>query len=128
MANRVSTAEVKEIIKIPTSISDTIIHSFIQAANVTITAVLGDDTTLTTAQFKEIERWLAAHFIACSRVRQATEEEVMGEVSVKYTGKTDKKLDATLYGQTVQVLDTTGKLAANIGKKQASLIAITSFE
>lgn len=128
MANRVSTAEVKEIIDIPTTIPDTVIHSFIQAANITITAVLGSDTMITAAQLKEIERWLSAHLLACSRVRQASEEEVMGETSIKYTGKTDKKLDATLYGQTVQILDTTGKLAANIGKKQASLIAVTSFE
>lgn len=128
MANRVTTAEVKEIIDIPSSIPDTTIHSFIVGANITVSAILGNDTVITASQLKEIEKWLAAHFLACSIVPQASEEEVMGETSIKYTGKTDKGLDATLYGQTVKVLDTTGKLANSVGKKQASMFAITSFE
>jgi hypothetical protein len=128
MANRISPAEVKEIIKIPTFIPDTVIHSFIVGANLTVTAILGSDTVITAAQLKEVEKWLAAHFLACSRVRQAQEQEVLGETSIKYTGTTDKGLDATFYGQTVKILDTTGKLDASIGKKQASMTAITSFE
>ena len=128
MANRVSTAEVKEIIKIPTTIPDDTIHSFIVAANVTVSAVLGSDTVITATQLKEIEKWFAAHLIACSRARQAQEQEVMGETAVKYTGKTEKGLDSTFYGQQVKILDTTGKMAANAGKKQASIVAITSFE
>lgn len=128
MANRVSPAEVKEIIEIPASIADTVIHSFIVAANATVSAILGSDTVITSAQLIEIEKWLTAHLLACTRIPQASEEEVMGETSIKYTGKTDKGLDFTSYGQMVKMLDTTGKLAASIGKKQASMIAVTSFD
>ena len=65
MANRVNVNEVKEILN--TSIDELNITAFIKAANLTVTELLGSDTTLSDDQLKEIERFLAAHFIACTR-------------------------------------------------------------
>lgn len=124
MANRVTLDEVKEIIE--TDLNNTSINAFILSANITVTAILGSDTVITTAQLKEIERWLTAHLIASSKERQAHSEKV-GDANITYEGKTGKGLDSTTYGQQVMLLDTTGKIVSNIGKKRASITAITSF-
>jgi hypothetical protein len=47
-------------------------------------------------------------------------EERIGEASVKYFGKTGLGLDATMYGQTVKLLDTTGILL-DLGKRSVSI-------
>lgn len=121
---RVTAPEVKEILD--TNLSDPVIDTFINAANLTVTEILGDDTTLSSDQKKEIERWLTAHLVACTR-QQQKQSEKLGEAAVTYQGQTGKGLDATFYGQQVKVLDTTGKIAARIGKKAVKIHAITSF-
>jgi hypothetical protein len=125
MAFRVNVKEVKDIIK--TTLEASIINACIQSANLTVTAILGDSTDITAAQLKEIERWLSAHFLASSRQRQA-QEKTIGEAKVKYSGKTGKGLESTTYGQMVMQLDTTGLIAAKLGMKKPTSIAITSFE
>ena len=126
MAHRVLPAEVKEIID--TELSDPIVVTFIDAANLTVTALLGSDTTLGAAQLKEIERWYTAHLIACTRARQVKSESV-GDASVTYQGETGKGLDASMYGQMVKQLDTSGIMAAaGSGKQSVMIQAITSFE
>jgi hypothetical protein len=124
MANRVTVAEVKEILE--TSLTDPQILAFIGAANVTITALLGS-STLTTSQLKEIERFYAAHMIACTRDQQAKSESA-GDASITYQGETGKDLDATFYGQQIKLLDTTGIMAAKAGRRAASVYAVTSFK
>lgn len=125
MANRVTSTEVQEIIE--TDLSPLTINTYISAANLTVSAFLGSSTVLSAAQLKEIERWLTAHLMASTRVRQAQDEKA-GEASIKYQGKTEMGLDGTLYGQQVKLLDTTGTLAAKLGKKKASTFAVTSFD
>ena len=125
MAHRVLPAEVKEIIN--TSLSDPTIVSFIDASNITITALLGDSTVLSSAQLKQIELWFCAHLIACTRQREKQSERT-GQASASYSGMTGKGLDATMYGQMCKALDTTGVLAADSGKKVATIYAITSFD
>lgn len=122
---RVTATEVKEILK--TNLSDSVIDVFINAANLTVTEILGDDTTLSSDQKKEIERWFTAHLVGCTRQRQKQSEKI-DEAAVTYQGKTGMGLDATFYGQQVKVLDATGKMAAKIGKKAVSIVAVTSFE
>ena len=127
MATRVSADEVKEILD--TTLTDSAIEAFIGAANLTVTKILGDED-LTDDELKEIERWLTAHLIACTRERQIMKEAV-GQASVTYAGVTKTGLDATLYGQQVKLLDTTGLLAqqeSDLGKRQASIYAVTSFD
>lgn len=111
---RVTAAEVREII---TGIDTVVaIDPHILIANQLVTEILST-SGLGDARLKEIERWLAAHFVTINARRE--EQMKVGDASVKYNNKMDLGLDATLYGQQVKVLDTTGKLTA-LGKKRAS--------
>lgn len=116
MANRVTGAEVKDIID--TALTELQVAPFITAANLTITDILGATTALSSDQLKEIERWLASHFVAIRDPRIIRERT--GEAEATYSGKTAMGLDSTFYGQQAKMLDTTGALA-NIGKKKASM-------
>jgi len=119
---RVTAEEVKAIID--TSLTDAQVEAYIDIASeiVTNNVTCGlSDEVLT-----EIERWLTAHLIAMTRSR-TTKSEKVGEASVTYAGVFGTGLNATPYGQTVQMLDTCGALA-NLGKKAISITAITSFE
>jgi hypothetical protein len=60
-------------------------------------------------------------------LHRTTSEEKLGDASVKYTGKWDKNLDSTPYGQIVKGLDTSGKMAA-IGLREVSITVIKSFD
>jgi hypothetical protein len=114
---RVTEAEVEAIIDVDSSISAT---AFITAANLLIDEVLSgegmDDDYL-----KEIERWLAAHFVAM-RQRQL-KAQWLGTAKEEYIGAVGKGLDFTQYGQTVKLLDTSGKLA-KVGKPQMGFYAL----
>jgi hypothetical protein len=93
---------------IDTSLGDESIAAFIRTANQMVTAHLGSvglDGTLLT----EIETYLTAHFITL-RERRVMSESADG-VSFTYEGQSGVGLDATGYGQTAQVLDTSGTLA-----------------
>lgn len=121
---RTTAVEVKLILD--TDLSDTIVDAYIVSANALVTEVIGSNTTLTDVLKEEIERWLAAHFIAATRERQLVSGEAGGAKAV-YQGKTNTKLESTLYGQQVLVLDATGSFAA-LGGKSAKITAITSFD
>lgn len=121
---RTTADEVKQIID--TDLSDTIIEGYISGATEVVTYVLGSDTTMSVELKTEIERWLTAHMIASTREQQLSEAKA-GPASAKFQGKTGMGLDATLYGQQVKAMDTTGKFAT-LGGKRASIKAITSFE
>ena len=124
MLSRTSAKEVKEILD--TSLSNTIIGSFIRTANIIVTDILGSDTTLSATQKEEIERWLTAHLIGITKER-ATTKEKLGEAAVEYAGTFGKGLEQTSWGQMVLQLDTCGQFA-NLGKKDINITAITSFE
>ena len=121
---RVTATEVKQIMDNCT-VDDTIVDVFIVSANGIVTEALGG-TNAGATLLKEIERWFAAHMLASTLCRMATDEK-LGEASVKYTGLFRENLSSTPYGQTVMLLDYTGNMA-NIGKKKASIHAITSFD
>jgi len=125
MMARVTIEEVKRIID--TDLSDPIIDTYISGATEVVTNVLGSDTNLSDKLKKEIERWLTAHLIAASREPQI-QSAGAGKADVTYQGKTGKGLEATLYGQQVLAMDTTGKMMAAMSKQRASLTAITSFD
>ena len=125
MAVRVTAAEVKQIID--TDLVDSVVDAFILGANYTVTEVLGSDTTIVEGHKKEIERWLAAHLIAATREQQI-QKAGAGGADITYQGKTTMGLNATLYGQQVLALDTTGKMMAALSKQSVSLTAVTSFE
>lgn len=121
---RVTEAEVKELI----ATSETITAQ-INAANVLVTEVLGSESSITTDHLKEIERYVAAHFVACTIERQASEEKI-GATMVKYVGFADrdaKLLSLTSHGQCAIILDTTGRLA-QLGKRKARVDTIDAID
>lgn len=125
MAVRVNALEVTQIMD-GCTLSEETVDAFIVAANLLINKVFSGDTTTGEDMLKEIEKWFAAHMIASTLWRVATKEKI-GEVSIEYTGAFGENLASTPYGQMVKQLDTTGKMN-NIGKKAASIYAITSFD
>ena len=121
---RVTATEVKAIME-NCVLDDLVVDVFIEAANEVVTQTLSD-TTVGTVLLKSIERFYTAHMIA-STLHRTTSEEKLGDASVKYTGKWDKNLDSTPYGQIVKGLDTSGKMAS-LGSREASIYAIKSFD
>lgn len=93
-----------------TAILDTTIDltAFIITANLIVTEEL-DGEGLSDARLKEIERYLVAHLACLKDPREETES--FGDASSRYQGKTGMGLDATIYGQQVKILDSTGKLS-----------------
>lgn len=122
----VTATEVKEIMP-STTVIDATVLVFINAADLLISKVFAGDTTIGSELLKEIERWFTAHMLASTLIR-TTSEEKLGDASMKYTGKWDKNLDSTPYGQMVNQLDYTGKMAAMVGRRGASIHAIESFD
>lgn len=102
---RVTDAEVKEILD--TDIDTT---PFITTATLVVTEDLADED-YSSARLKEIELYLAAHYATLLEPQlQATR---LGDASDTYQGQTGKYLEATKYGQQVQLLDTSGILTEN---------------
>jgi len=128
MAVRVTAEEVQAIMEggAPDVDESVIDETFIVAANAVVNEAFALDTTTPTTILKEIERWFAAHMIACTLQRTASEEEIM-DARVKYTGYWGKKLESTSYGQMVLTLDTSGKMA-KLGKGRVSMKAVKSFD
>ena len=106
------------------TLSDTIVNTYILAANRMVNNILGVSTT--DPILIEIERWLAAHLIAITRERQAKKEGA-GGASIEYAGEFGMGLSSTSYGQMVMTLDNTG-LMASTNLKAASIHAIKEFE
>jgi len=121
---RTTAEEVAQIID--TDLDPFVIDTYISGATEVVTNVLGSDTTLSDGLKRNIELWLAAHFLAATREQQI-QKAGAGGANVTYQGMTGKGLEATLYGQQCLRLDTTGKLAA-LGGKSAKITAITSFD
>jgi hypothetical protein len=125
MAIRVVASEVRQIMDNCT-LSDQVVDSFIVAGTEVITEVFEGDTEINTALLKEIERWFVAHMLA-STLHRTTSEEKVGDASMKYTGKWEKNLESTPYGQVVLTLDVSGRMA-NVGKMRASIYAVKQFD
>ncbi len=121
---RVNAYEVKEIID--TDLSDIQINNFINAAHLLVVQIDLAGVGLAELLLKEIERWLAAHFLAI-RDQRVQKESVGGEWSAEYQGKTDMGLKSTTYGQQALALDTSGKLAA-LGQKAAGFTVYSQVE
>lgn len=106
--------------------NSTIIDSLIKAASMIVDRVFSGDTTMSSAQLTEIERWLTAHMIASTVFRSASEEKI-GDAAIKYAGKWGEMLKSTPYGQMVLLLDTS-MLMSKAGKELASIYAVKQFE
>ena len=125
MTVRVSFLEVQKIISTELDVLE--INAFITAANAFVDGnLLGKG--LSVLQLKEIERWMAAHFIASTREQQA-QSEGAGGANIKYQGVTGMGLNSTFYGQQAIILDSSGTLLdISGGRKIASVYVVPSFD
>ena len=124
----ITPTDVKEIIS--STMPETSMQAFIDAAKFAMNALIGEDTTLTTNQKFEITRWYCAHLIACTKERQVMKEN-LGQGEATYSGTTGTGFSATLYGQQCLMFDTTGTLSRheiNLSKRLASIYAVPEFE
>lgn len=76
--------------------------------------------TLSTTELELVERWLAAHCYAMAD--QPYSSRSTQGASGSFQGQTGMALDGTKYGQTAQMVDVSGCLAA-LGKRQAASMA-----
>ena len=113
MANRVSAADVKVIIK--TTLADADITKFITDANVFVNVYLSNKIN-NNELLAEIEKYTAAHFIAITIERQTTTEKI-GELTLQFNDINEIGLKSTTYGQMACNLDYTGTLADIDNKK-----------
>lgn len=102
---RITDAELLEIIDVDSTITN--YTPFILAASLMVDNNLVD-SGLNDETLKEIERWLAAHFIAIRDPRLSAEKA--GSVSVDYQHKLGLNLQSSMYGQQALALDYTGTL------------------
>lgn len=105
MAARVTEVEVQEIIEVDSSLSLT---AFIAAATALVDDKLDQNIGLGDDLLKEIERWLAAHFVAI-RIK-ITSQEKLGDAAENYQFKLGLNLQNTMWGQQALMLDTSGTL------------------
>lgn len=136
MACLTTAEEVLEIMK-GCVLTENQIHPFMKSANMLIERVFEYDTTTTTDQKAEIEKWLTAHLVTSVYGVSGTtgssgmiKSEKIGDAEISYaisSGAFGKGLDSTPYGVMAKQLDTTG-LLANAGKMAASIFAIKQYE
>src|SRR3990167_9686247 len=96
---RATEAEVKEIIGTPLTNSQ--VAPFLTAATLLVDGLLADEG-YPVALLAEIERWLAAHFVAVRDPRVS--REAIGQGTTAFHGQSKLRLDHTPYGQQVMLL------------------------
>lgn len=111
MPNLVTEEEVKALTK-----SNDPVDTFIETADLIVTENLAGQG-LSAARLKQIELYLAAHFVTIAVERGGLIGKKTGESSEFYANKFGKGLGLTRFGQQVSILDTTGILTA-IGKAE----------
>ena len=100
---RISDPEVKAIIET----DETDLSPYIAAASAVVDKHLVNHGASDDA-LREVERWLAAHFLAAKEQQAA--QESYGNSSATYQGQTGMGLDGTQYGQRAKLIDPTGRL------------------
>ena len=121
MANRAVEATVRAVIDTDNKVP---MARFIATANALTDYVSAQDTgsVLNTALLLEVETYLAAHFYALYDRHVGLHTEKIGEASADYQGKTEMRLDSTLWGQQAIALDVSGTLSlVNKGSTKLTL-------
>ncbi len=123
MGFRITPGEVQAIID--TDVSE--FEPFIQAAENVVTAIVVPAGSLSDIELKEIERWLAAHFVAIKDQDAGMIRELqVGQTIHRYGSQLGKGLEATWYGQQALALDSTLALST-VGQKQAEFRVVTDI-
>lgn len=125
MALRTNASDVLTILENGSDFSESDVTPFLITANLLVSGQLSGEG-LSTSIMTEIEKYLSAHLMTTAIDRQTIRTEIGGDTSDQYP-HLGKGLNSSTYGQTVKLLDTTGKLA-NLGKKKAKIKAVTSFK
>ena len=120
---RATELEVKEIISTELTAED--VTPFLNSANNVVTDDLSDEG-YTATRLKNIEMWLAAHFVAIRDPQMSKEKYGDGEHT--FQGKTGMGLEATLFGQQVMLFDTNGVLKAIADGKTDAVIEVIRYE
>jgi len=120
---RVTEEELRGVIK--TSLTDDDIKRFIATANVVVDELLLGEA-YSANLLKQIELWLAAHFLAVRDPRTSS-DTIPGGPTLQYHGQTGiEGLKQTPYGTQVMILDHHGVLArAAQSKGKADLEALS---
>lgn len=124
MAIRVTKDDVLDIMDSP-DVGNFNINHYIVAASLVIDRVFLNDSNVSADLLKELERWFTAHLIK-SNILKSVSEEKLGDATIKYGGKFGMCLDSTTYGQTLKLLDYTGRLDGYLGKPGRRITAIKS--
>jgi hypothetical protein len=117
---RTTIQKVRDILE-PNDITDDVIESIIESASVMVTSLFSGTST-SSALLAEIERWVSAHMIASTVLRQTIDQGAGGAYE-KYAGTFADGLKSTSYGQTAIALDSSGVLASS-GGRQVKLLAV----
>ncbi len=107
MVTRVTDDEVKEIID-----TNRACDPFIDTANLIVTEEL-ISAGHSAARLKQIELYLAAHFVAIAEERGGLQRTQTGDSAELIANVYDKGYQMTRYGQQAMAIETTGILAAS---------------
>lgn len=106
------------------TIEESTVDPFVEAASAIVddvnTCATARGSTLSSTRLELIERYVAAHLYRVL-VDQGAREEETADAKIVYEGSTAMMLDATFYGQTAKMLDSTGCLAAQSNQKRISI-------
>jgi hypothetical protein len=109
MSFRTTASAIRGIVEVDAEFIDASLVPFIESASAIVDDVLADQD-LSDLRLELIERWLAAHFYVLRDPRRKS--ETVGPITQTLEmGKTGLHLQATQYGQTAMLLDSTGSLA-----------------
>lgn len=115
---RVTDTEVKQIIDTTRDTSP-----FIDVATLIVDEQLAN-SGLSVARFKQIELYLAAHFVAISEEKGNLKRSRIGDASEEYDNKSGVGLELTRYGQQALALDTSGTLRSMARSTQNALFIV----
>ncbi|UCE65934.1 MAG: DUF4054 domain-containing protein [Candidatus Zixiibacteriota bacterium] len=103
---------------IDTKLEESQIENHIETANLMVNTLLADEG-YSSGLLTEIEKWLAAHYVATQDPRRRAEN--LGDLNVTYEGRSGgTPLEQTRYGQQVLMLDHHG-VFANASKAKGQI-------
>ena len=107
---RANVSDVKQIVTTDTVDAKILVH--IKTASAFVDQVFAGDTTLSEDVLKEIERYIAAHFLTVTEPEHGgLVEHEIGATRARFPDNLGKFLEGTRYGQQALLLDVTGKLS-----------------